>query len=48
MTEQEVRLLSEVGAKEYLARIIVALDELDGDDYFGTEGWRHRVMGEDV
>jgi hypothetical protein len=27
--------------KEYLERIIGALDELDGEDYFGTEGWKH-------
>lgn len=47
MTEQEVRLLSEAGAKEYLTRIIVALDELDGQDWFGTEGWRHFLLGED-
>jgi hypothetical protein len=33
--------LSEEGAKELLKQIIEQLDELDEDDFFGTEGWRH-------
>jgi len=23
------------------------LDELDFEDFFGTEGWRHTILGED-
>lgn len=42
MTVREVDLLSEEGAKEILVKIIEQLDELDDEDYFGTEGWRHR------
>lgn len=33
--------------REYLRRLLKALDKLDEDDFFGTEGWRHRLMGED-
>lgn len=28
-------------AKEYLKKIIEILDDLDNDDYFGSEGWKH-------
>lgn len=41
MTEREVDLLSEEGAKETLQALIRALDQLDEEDFFGTEGWRH-------
>ncbi len=34
-------------AKEYLKKIIEALDDLDGEDYFGTEGWKHFMGFED-
>ncbi len=47
MTKNEVELLSEEGAKIYLTKIIERLDNLDADDFFGSEGWRHYVMGED-
>ena len=33
--------------KVYLADLIERLDELDSDDFFGTEGWRHFVKRED-
>lgn len=33
--------------KQYLKELIQALDELDGNDFFGTEGWRKFLMGED-
>ena len=33
--------------KEYLAELIEKLDDLDESDYFGTEGWRRMIMGED-
>ena len=26
---------------------IQEFDELDGEDAFGTEGWRHSILGED-
>lgn len=43
----EVKLLDCDEAKEYLRLIIEELDLLDEDDYFGTEGWRHSILGED-
>ena len=43
ITIGEVDLLSEEGAKEILRQLIFALDELDEDDFFGTEGWRHTL-----
>lgn len=39
-------LLSDKVVREYLAKLIEALDEQAGD-YFGTEGWRHGLMNED-
>jgi len=30
-----------------LTNMIMWLDEYDEDDYFGTEGWRHSILGED-
>lgn len=47
MTEREVDLLSEEGAKEYLQELIRKLDGLDEEDFFGTEGWRHYLKLED-
>lgn len=47
MKREEVKLLSEKGAKEYLYALITVLDEVEKDDFFGTEGWRHFLMGED-
>lgn len=34
-------------AKEYLKKIIEKLDELDCDDFFGSEGWKHYLGFED-
>jgi len=33
--------LTEEQAKKKLQELIAKLDELDGDDYFGSEGWKH-------
>lgn len=30
-----------------LFHVIDQLDEADSDDCFGTEGWRHSILGED-
>lgn len=30
-----------------VAKILDALDEADLEDAFGTEGWRHSILGED-
>jgi len=32
--------MTEIAAKKYLKSIIQSLDELDTEDFFGTEGWR--------
>lgn len=39
----EVDKYTEKAAKDYLKQLIERLDELDQDDYFGTEGWRHTL-----
>lgn len=36
----EIDEMTESVAKNYLKIIVDALNELDEDDYFGTEGWR--------
>lgn len=36
-----VSKLTASAAKELLQRIVDKLDELDEDDFFGTEGWEH-------
>lgn len=35
--------LTEEQAKEKLKDIVDWLDDLDCDDFFGTEGWKHRI-----
>lgn len=47
MKLKDVDKLSEKDAKELLKQIIKHLDELDYDDTFGTEGWRHSFGLED-
>jgi hypothetical protein len=42
-----IEKLTEEQAKELLQEIINKLDELDEDDYFGSEGWRHFLGFED-
>lgn len=39
MTEQQ--------AKDWLKEIVDKLDELDLEDFFGTEGWKHCMGFED-
>ncbi len=39
--------LTEESAKLYLQEIIYKLDELDCEDFFGTEGWKHMFGYED-
>lgn len=47
MTVVEAKKMKATEAQKYLVELIEALDDLDDDDYFGSEGWRHYVMGED-
>lgn len=32
--------------REYLRELIEALDDLEADDYFGSEGWENMLMGD--
>ncbi len=34
--------------KEYITRLHAALDDADGEDMLGTEGWRKYLLKEDV
>jgi len=43
MRAADVIFLSPSGAKKKLQELIEWLDEIDEDDFFGTEGWRHRL-----
>jgi len=47
MQIKNVKEMSEVFVKDYLIDLIIVLDKLDEEDFFGTEGWRHFLMGED-
>lgn len=33
--------MTEKAAKELLQKIMDKLDELDDEDFFGSEGWKH-------
>jgi hypothetical protein len=43
MNRRDVRRMKPDEALGYLERLIAALDELEQDDFFGTEGWRRRL-----
>ena len=47
MKLHEIDKMKAAAIKQYLKDLIEKLDELDQDDFFGTEGWRKYVMGED-
>ena len=47
MKIKNVNGMSEEFVKDYLIDLIIALDALDKEDFFGTEGWRHFILGED-
>ncbi len=42
-----INKMTEAQAKELLKKIVDKLDELDGEDFFGTEGWKHYFGMED-
>jgi len=48
MTPAEAKKLKPTEAQKYLVRLMEKLDELDDNDFFGTEGWRHLLLGEDA
>ena len=39
--EIKIEDLTEKQAKTMLEQLVKKLDELDGDDFFGSEGWKH-------
>ena len=39
--------MTEEAAKDLLSKIISNLDEMDEDDFFGTEGWKQYMGFED-
>lgn len=47
MKLNQVDKMKTAAVREYLKELIIKLDELDCEDFFGTEGWRHFIMGED-
>jgi len=47
MKIEHVDDLTDAACRKYLKELIQELDDLDEDDFFGTEGWRHRLGLED-
>lgn len=47
MKVEQVDKMKAKAVREYLKKLIEALDECDQEDMLGTEGWRHYLMGED-
>lgn len=45
--DMKAKNLTEKAAKELLQKIMDKLDELDDEDFFGTEGWKHMFGLED-
>ena len=43
----QIDKMTEKQAKKWLRKIVDKLDELDNDDFFGTEGWKHLMGFED-
>ena len=43
----KVSRLTDSAVRELLEKIMNKLDELDEDDFFGTEGWKHTFEIED-
>jgi hypothetical protein len=42
-----LKKISDKDCKKLLLELIEKLDELDYEDFFGTEGWRHFLGYED-
>lgn len=47
MKANDVDKMKADAVRQYLKKLLTRLDEIEKDDFFGTEGWRHFVMGED-
>lgn len=47
MRIRDIEKLKPNAVRELLIDLMEQLDELDLEDFFGTEGWRHRFGWED-
>lgn len=45
--DMNVNDMNEEQAKDWLITIIDKLDDLDNEDFFGSEGWKHYMGLED-
>ena len=45
---QAIKHVKDSVAKQMLIQLCWALDEMEVDDTFGTEGWRKGVLGQDA
>jgi hypothetical protein len=43
VTASDVKKYKEAEVKKALLKLIKELDALDLEDFFGSEGWRHRL-----
>lgn len=43
----DIEKFTEKAVRELLQKIVDQLDELDQEDFFGTEGWKHFFGVED-
>lgn len=46
MTLYDIDTMPEDELREWVAELVMALDELDGMDFFGREGWQKALLGE--
>lgn len=47
MKSSDVNNMKSEHVRKYLIKLIEALDNIEKEDFFGTEGWRRYIMGED-
>ena len=47
LNEQDLNELADQDVEDILSGLALELDNLDQDDFFGTEGWRHSFGLED-
>lgn len=47
MKASQVDKMKEAELRKFLKELIKKMDELDNEDFFGTQGWRYLLLGED-
>ncbi len=45
--KNNVENLTDIAKEDLLKKIIQKLDDLDSEDFFGTQGWRYLILEED-